>query len=97
MSAIGPGTPVIAVTSENPYPKNTRYALTVGALYFVERVYHGQPWQNNRGVCSRDNCGTAHVVVHGRPWGYCPNFFRPFGEIDESLLRKSDAPVKEMA
>lgn len=94
---IGEGTPLIALDGSNPYPRNLNYPLTVGALYFVARVYHGQTWQNNGGKCPKCN-STLFVTLTAKPnWGYSVCKFRPLNDGRSDLIVEEAERTKEDA
>lgn len=91
---IGKGTPLIAIDGSNPYPRNTAYPLTVGALYFVDRIWEGQPWQNNGGKCPQCNSPVIVSLTQKPSWGYSVCKFRPLNDGDTSMV-KADRELEE--
>lgn len=66
--------------------------LTVGALYYIERM------EDLIDICPRDNCGSVSVMLRGKelyqspccgemyPLWFCPNHFAPLDDGDTSLV-----------
>ncbi len=92
MTAIGPGTPLICVTPNNPLSRCV--PIYVGSIYFCEAV-HSFPTrsalQGYMECCPHDGCDTVitlkgHIHPLGGRCGYCPNKFRPLNDGDTSLV-----------
>jgi hypothetical protein len=109
VTAIGPGTPLVCVKSEqsNPIWQPPANRLTVGAIYFCEKVFGAD---NNYG-CGLNGCTSQHgYTLRGiNSWRihphtgvqcqllYCSCCFKPLNDGDTSLVEHEEEVVEAEA